>query len=183
MRFRSWAKAIACTLMFCSALVLFHSSTQSAQELDLVEPDFLVLINEYRTESEQCWDGAVWRDWAGHEARELNESASLSLASENHNLYMIEHRCVEHQCEGEASLPDRVTAAGYPSGWTQLLENIAAGQILENAESVFNGWRNSQGHHQAMLNCKMHAIGIARNYSESSEYDWYWTTDFGDLVE
>jgi len=164
-------------------ILIFSPISNSEPSLDSEGVEFLTLINDYRIESDECWNGAVWRAWAGHEARELTESNSLSLAAENHNLYMIEQQCVDHQCEGEAPLPERVTAAGYPSGWTQLRENLGAGQTLERAQSVFNGWRNSPSHNEAMRSCKMQSIGIARNYSENSEYGWYWTADFGDLVE
>ena len=158
------------------------SSTFSSPSLDFAEAEFLDLINEYRAESDQCWNGAVWRAWAGHELRGLAESYSLSVASENHNLTMIDTACVEHQCPGEAPLPERVTDAGYDN-WSKLRENIGAGEGLEEAQDIVRGWRNSEPHNRAMLSCHMVSIGIARNYSSNSEYGWYWTTDFGDVLD
>ncbi|MBD0354501.1 MAG: CAP domain-containing protein [Rubrobacteraceae bacterium] len=58
---------------------------------------------------------------------------------------------------------------------------MAAG--YETAEEVLQGWRNSPSHNHAMLDGNYHAIGIARLHIPGSKFGWYWTTDFGGVVE
>lgn len=73
----------------------------------------------------------------------------------------------------------RMAAFGYmyfPWG-----ENIAAGN--STAQNTFNQWANSPGHRANMLNGSFRAIGIGRAYNPSSPYRWYWTTDFGGVVD
>ena len=171
---------ISCALI--SMFLFMNDSSYSSPELDTEEAEFLVLINQYRVDNLDCWNGTLMRTWRQDESRELTHSLALAVASEDHNLFMIEHACVEHQCPGEAALPERVNATGYQS-WSLLLENIAAGTVLEGATSVFDGWRNSDSHNKSMLHCAIKSIGIARNFSNTSEYGWYWTTDFGDVLE
>jgi hypothetical protein len=43
---------------------------------------------------------------------------------------------------------------------------------------VFNGWKNSSGHNQNMLNPNFKTIGIARVTGSGSTYGVYWVTDF-----
>jgi hypothetical protein len=75
---------------------------------------------------------------------------------------------------------DRMAAEGYDYN-TFKGENIAAG--YETAEEVFRGWRNSPEHNHAMLDGNYHTVGIARVHVPGSKFGWYWTTDFGGVVE
>jgi len=83
----------------------------------------------------------------------------------------------------------RMAAFGYsyyPEG-----ENIAAGN--SDAQSTFSQLQNAcdpdasgnctYAHRQNMLNASYAAIGIGRVYSAGSSYGWYWTTDFGAVVD
>lgn len=142
---------------------------------------FLALINEYRADSDRCWTGERWRHWPGDATRSLSRSTALDRAAENHNAAMIEGGCFSHQCAGEPDLPERVATAGYPGDWRYLSENIAGG--FETAQAVMDGWRNSDSHNRTMLDCRMRAIGIARTNASQTPYRWYWTTDFGDVVD
>ena len=56
-------------------------------------------------------------------------------------------------------------------------ENLAAG--VDSASEAFNLWKGSPGHNANMLNPNFKVIGIARAYSASSTFGWYWSTDFG----
>jgi len=58
-------------------------------------------------------------------------------------------------------------------------ENIAVG--YESAQQSFAAWRNSPSHNAAMLEENYRVIGIARIKLPSSR--WYWTTDFGGVVD
>ena len=57
-------------------------------------------------------------------------------------------------------------------------ENLASGTVLSSAGGAFELWRTSSGHNANMLTASYRQIGIARVYSASSPYGWYWATDF-----
>lgn len=145
------------------------------------EAQFLALINDYRADSDRCWTGERWRSWPSDTSRSLTRSATLDQAAEDHNVAMIEGDCFGHRCDGEPKLSERVEAAGYPSTWRYLSENIAGG--FQRASAVLQAWKDSEGHNRTMLDCRMRAIGIARTEAPQSEYQWFWTTDFGDVVD
>lgn len=58
----------------------------------------------------------------------------------------------------------------YGYSWSALAENIASGQTT--AEQVVNGWMNSKGHRENILNCTYTETGI-------SKVGNYWTQIFG----
>jgi len=145
------------------------------------EATFLSLINDYRADSDQCWTGERWRSWRNDATRSLTRSLTLDDAANAHNSTMAEAGCLAHRCEDEADLPERVEAAGYPSTWSYLSENIAGG--FETAQAVMEAWRNSDSHNRTMLDCRVRAVGIARTEAPQSDYHWFWTTDFGDVVD
>jgi uncharacterized protein YkwD len=60
-------------------------------------------------------------------------------------------------------------------------ENIAAG--FSTAQDVFNAWKNSPGHNANMLDPSFKAIGIGLATVSGSSYTYYWTTDFGGVVD
>lgn len=146
-----------------------------------VELDFLQKINAYRASSAVCWSGRQLVSWPLGSTPKLRLSPALSQAAAQHNLAMIQTNCTDHTCPGEPQLVERVALAGYPSRWNFLSENIAGG--FESADEVFAVWQASPGHNRNMLTCHAHAIGISRVYEPNSLAWWYWTTDFGDVVD
>ena len=74
---------------------------------------------------------------------------------------------------------DLVAAHGYDHN-TQTGENLAAGQ--ESAEATFAQWRDSPSHRELMLDENFKAVGLARAYNVETEYDWYWTAEFGGVL-
>jgi hypothetical protein len=77
------------------------------------------------------------------------------------------------------SASQRMTDFGYTASTRG--ENIAAGYAT--AAAVMQGWKNSPGHNANMLNAAYRAIGIGLAYAPDSPYGWYWTTDFGSVVQ
>jgi uncharacterized protein YkwD len=59
-------------------------------------------------------------------------------------------------------------------------ENIAAGYTTGTA--VFDAWRNSPGHNSNMLGEHYRVMGLARVYTNGSDFGWYWTNDFGGQI-
>jgi uncharacterized protein YkwD len=151
--------------------VAFGASSEAAVYYDLEEEQFLQLINEYRQ------DNGVGP---------LTLSDTLSVASERHSEDMGKYNFFAHDTVKSSYYPalaepwDRMKAEGYAYN-TFKGENIAAG--YETAEEVLQGWRNSPSHNHAMLDGNYNAIGIARVHIPGSKFGWYWTTDFGGVVE
>ncbi len=145
------------------------------------ELEFLQEINAYRASSPVCWNGRQPLPWPAGSTPALQLSPTLSQAAAQHNLAMIQTNCTDHTCPGEPRLMDRVTLAGYSPHWNFLSENIAGG--FETAAEVFAVWQASPGHNRNMLTCGAHAIGISMLYEPNSLAWWYWTTDFGDIVD
>jgi len=60
-------------------------------------------------------------------------------------------------------------------------ENIAAGN--ETGADTFAQWQSSPPHNANMLDANYLVLGVGRAYNASSDYGWYWTTDFGSTIE
>jgi uncharacterized protein YkwD len=168
LRFR-WV-VIAVIAVLLSGFV-FGESSEAESPYDTEEQEFLQIINEYRQ---------------NNGAGPLTLSDTLSVSSERHSKDMGEYGFFAHDTVRSSYYParsrpwDRMAAEGYRYN-TFKAENIAAG--YETAEEVFQGWRNSPSHNHAMLDGNYRAIGIARVYISGSKFGWYWTTDFGGVVE
>ncbi len=151
--------------------VAFGETSDAAVSYDAEEQRFLQLINEYRQ---------------NNGLGPLTLSDTLSASSERHSEDMGEygffaHDTVQSSYYPAASRPwDRMAAEGYDYN-TFKGENIAAG--YETADEVFEAWRLSPTHNSAMLDGTYAAIGIGRANLTGSTFGWYWTTDFGGVVE
>jgi hypothetical protein len=71
--------------------------------------------------------------------------------------------------------------AGYPAFATWTGEDLAAG--FTSTADVLNGWINSPAHYAVLVNPHYQAIGVGRGYATGSAYGWYWTADFGGVVD
>jgi len=136
--------------------------------------NFLTLINNYRAQSG---------------AGALQVSAALENSSTWMSNDLATHNSFSHTDSLGRDPGTRMAAFGYPySPWG---ENIAAGYM--SAQSVFTGWQNAcdpdasgactYAHRLNMLNASYKVIGIGRVYAAGSTYGWYWTTDFGGVVD
>ncbi|HXS96498.1 MAG TPA: PA14 domain-containing protein [Candidatus Limnocylindrales bacterium] len=135
---------------------------------------FLTLINNYR---------------AQNGLRTLQVSATLENASLWMSNDMATMNYASHTDSLGRSTGARLAAFNYT--YTPWGENIAGG--YSDAQSNFTGWLNAcdadasgnctYAHRQNMLNPSFAVIGIGRAYSANSAYGWYWTTDFGGVVD
>ncbi|MEV6683150.1 CAP domain-containing protein [Streptomyces erythrochromogenes] len=105
---------------------------------------------------------------AGCSAVTLN--AQLSSAAQNHSKDMAAHRNMSHTGSDGSNPGVRIRQAGYQG--SGLGENVAMG--YPTAEKVMEGWMNSPGHRQNILNCAFKEMGIGL-----SQPDFYWTQTFG----
>ena len=109
----------------------------------------------------------------------LSIDNQLDQAANFHNDEMVRADMMSHQLPGEADLGERVSATGY--SWTRVAENISAGYTTP--EAVVEGWMNSPGHKENILNPEFIHIGIGYEYAPDKnnafdDYDVYWTQVF-----
>ena len=134
------------------------------RDLEAQEAEFLRLINGYRVSKG---------------LGPLVATRLLGQVAYDHSLDMATHAYFDHADQQGHSPFDRMRAAGYQGGW--MAENIAAGN--DSAAATFDQWKSSPGHDANMLGTHYKAIGIGRAHADASPYGWYWTTDFGDVVD
>lgn len=146
----------------------------STPTLDSDEAAFLTLINNFR---------------AQNGAGALQVSAALQNSSVWMSNDMATNNIADHTDSLGRDPHTRMAAFGYPySPWG---ENILGG--YSDAQSAFNGWMTAcdpdatgkctYAHRQNMLYAGFKVIGIGRVYNPNSAYRWYWTTDFGGVVD
>ncbi|MEX2392231.1 MAG: CAP domain-containing protein [Dehalococcoidia bacterium] len=149
-------------LLLVAAIAVSESPSASADpSLDSEELTFLTLINNYRAENGKLPLVIDTR---------LNAAADwFANDMANDNYWPQSHYDNENPPRSPAQ---RAAAFGFnaPVG-----ENIAGG--FATAQSVFTAWKGSTGHNANMLG-NYAVIGIGRAYSSSSQYGWYWVTDF-----
>ena len=126
---------------------------------------FLGLINAYRT-----------KNGLGT----LALSLTLGAAANHHSNDMASKNYFSHDLIDGTSWSQNISNYGYPTN-TARAENIAAG--YGSAADTFTQWKNSSGHNANMLGSGYNAIGIGRAYKTGSTYGYYWTTDFGNVVD
>lgn len=140
--------------------------TYSEQELAFVR-----ILNEFR---------------ASLGLKPLLISDRISEAARRHSSDMAKYNFFSHYTEASDWFPKgaspwaRMAASGYDYN-TYKGENIAAG--FRTAEAVFEGWKNSPGHYANMVNPNYTVIGIGLVEVPGTKYVWYWTTDFGGVVD
>lgn len=153
------------------AATVLGANSAFANPYDSEEVQFLQLINQYRQ---------------NNGLKPLLLSDMLTVPSERHNEDMAKYDFFAHDTAASSYYPagarpwDRMAAEGYDYN-TYRGENLAVG--YETAEEAFEAWRLSPSHNQAMLDGNYKVVGVARLYSPGSEYEWYWTTDFGGVVD
>jgi uncharacterized protein YkwD len=101
----------------------------------------------------------------------LKHDAQLHTAAYNHSADMSAKNYFDHNSQNGQSFADRIKAAGYV--FTAAAENIAKG--YPTAQAVVQGWMNSPGHRQNILNCAYTEIGVGYVAAGGP----YWTQDFG----
>ena len=134
-------------------------------------------------------------------------NSALASAATGHSELMISHDAQSHQLPGEASLGDRISAAGYDA-WTRLNENIYAyaydpvyahagfyidwgyddedysgSSLRSNWQSLGDGIQDPAGHRIAILNGELSEVGISvlqENNSATQVGPYVVTQNFGD---
>jgi uncharacterized protein YkwD len=111
----------------------------------------------------------IEREKAG--CKPLVHEARLHTAALGHSADMSAKNYFSHDSADGRSFKDRIVATGYR--FSAIGENIAKGQ--RSAAEVVQGWMNSQGHRENILNCSYTQIGVGYVAAGGP----YWTQDFG----
>lgn len=150
---------------FLALVMLFSLNALVHAHGEEAEHAILNLINQYRQQ---------------HGLPTVVISPALNNAAQFHSRWMANNNCFSHQCGLEPDFGQRLLNANYR--WQAGAgENIAAGR--SDAGRIFQLWLNSPSHTQTLLDSRWKAVGISRVYNANSRYRWYWTVDFGDVVD
>ncbi len=101
----------------------------------------------------------------------------LMAAAQAHSEDMALNDFFSHTSLDGTEFWQRILAQGY--NFSIAGENIAAGYTTP--QDVMDGWMNSQGHRENILNCDFQDIGVGYYYlandTGSVNYHHYWTMD------
>lgn len=161
----------ALLLLFVFATPGLRAQTST---LDSEQAAFVTLINNFR---------------AQNGAGPLQVSVALQNASQWMSADMAAKNYFSHTDSLGRTPFARMQSFGYP--YSPNGENVAAGYA--DAQNAFNQWLNAcdpdstgkctYAHRLNMLNPNFRVLGVGRAYNANSTYRWYWTTDFGGVVD
>jgi hypothetical protein len=157
---------LATVLAVVGLLGLFTPQVAEGASLDNAEQELVARINAFR---------------AGRSLPTLVISDTLTAAAKWMSIDMGSRNYFAHTSLDGRSPTQRMADAGYPAFGTWTGEDLAAG--FTSTADVLNGWINSPAHYAVLVNPKYQAIGVGRGYTGGSTYGWYWTADFGGVVD
>ena len=124
----------------------------------------LQLVNDVRARGTRCGGRSFGP------APPVRLSGTLAGVAFGHAADMAQHDYFEHEDLAGRSPADRVKAAGYLEKLVG--ENIAYGPT--SAEEVVQGWLDSPGHCENIMNPEFAEMGIANAAGQSSKRGLYW---------
>jgi uncharacterized protein YkwD len=124
----------------------------------------LQLVNEVRARGTRCGE----RSFAP--ASPVKLSGTLVSVALGHASDMAEHNYFEHEDLAGHSPADRVRAVGYREKLVG--ENIAYGP--KSADEVVQGWLDSPGHCENIMDPRFEEMGIAYAAGRVSKHGLYW---------
>ena len=154
------SNAIHTRLIIFLAITLFIPCVLLAQQ-DIREE---ILLEANKVRAEGCYCGEDYMPPAGP----LKWNTKLERAAIGHARDMYSKEFFDHVGSNGSTLAKRVNAAGYK--WSLIGENLAWG-VLTPKEAV-EGWINSPGHCQTLMNPAFKEIGAAKKGT-------YWVMDLG----
>ena len=158
--------ALASLLAVVGLFVVMTPSLANGASLDSAELELVGRVNEFR---------------AARGLPTLAVSDSLTAAAKWMSADMAVNNYFAHTSQDGRSPTQRMADAGYPALTTWTGEDLAAGYTA--TADVLAGWINSPAHYAVLVNPEYHAIGIGRGFASGSVYGWYWTADFGGVID
>jgi len=136
----------------------------STSQAPILASRALQLVNEARARGARCGERAF------APAPPVKLSGTLANVAFGHAADMAQHDYFEHQDLSGHSPADRVRAVGYPEKLVG--ENIAYGP--KSAEEVVQGWLDSPGHCENIMDPRFAEMGIAYATGHSTKRGLYW---------
>jgi uncharacterized protein YkwD len=124
----------------------------------------LELVNDIRAKGTRCGDRAF------APVAPVKLSSTLSSVALGHAADMAQHAYFEHADLSGHTPAERVRAAGYAEKLVG--ENIAYGP--ESVDEVVQGWLDSPGHCENIMDPRFAEMGIAFSAGQSSRRGLYW---------
>jgi len=128
----------------------------------------LKLANQARSRSRRC-GGKTFSS-----APPLTLAKRLGGAAREHARDMARHNMLAHEGSDGSTPAVRVTREGY--SWRTVGENVASGPTTP--EEVMQGWLDSPGHCENLMNARFTEMGIAYVVDPKSESGVYWAQVF-----
>jgi len=146
-------------LLMASAYVVPPKSQAPVQASRVLQ-----LVNEARARGARCGERSFGS------APPVKLSGTLAEVAFGHAADMAKHNYFEHQDLNGQSPADRVRAVGYREKLVG--ENIAYGP--KSAEEVVQGWLDSPGHCENIMDSRFAEMGIAYAPGQVSKRGLYW---------
>lgn len=171
----------------CGGGATTDTTTSTKDSIEFTKPEhqqILNAINEARTVARDCNDGL---GLVGP-AQPLAWNNELYAASYEHSHDLAQSNTFGHKGSGTHSditgsnngtasiFYERIEANGY-TDYKAVGENIAAGQ--ESIESAMEAWLNSPDHCTNIMSDKFEEVAVAIVSNPDSDYEIYWTQNFG----
>ena len=157
---------LATMLAIVGVLAFLPWSVAQGATLDSSESDLVSRINAFR---------------AAKGLPTLLVSDSLTSAAKWMSTDMSVNNYFAHTSLDGRTPVQRMNDAGYPAFSTWTGEDLAAGYSA--SADVLGGWIASPAHYAVLTNPQYHAIGVGHSYGSGSAYGWYWSADFGGVVD
>ncbi len=132
-------RSLAAALLFASALM--QAGAQEHRDLQPEAKQLLALANQARATA-----GAPPLHW----------DTALAEAALKHTLRMVAEGPIAHQYPGELNVSERAGLTG--AHFNLIEENVA---VASTAAAIHDGWMQSKGHRENMLNPDVDRVGIA----------------------
>ena len=145
------------------------SSSPPPPSSSSLEDQVLVLVNQRRAAGATC-GGTAYPAVAP-----LTLNLQLRNAARAHSQDMATNNYFSHTSLDGRTAAQRIAQAGYAGGYGG--ENIYAGP--STAQAAVDGWMQSTGHCENIMNSRSRVIGIGYAFNQSSTHRHYWTQDFG----
>jgi uncharacterized protein YkwD len=146
-------------------LVLASAYTvPAASQAPLLATRALELVNEVRARGTRCGERSFGP------VAPVKLSGTLADVASGHAVDMAAHNYFEHQDLTGHSPADRVRAVGYREKLVG--ENIAYGP--KSADEVVQGWLDSPGHCENIMDGRFAEMGIAYAAGQASKRGLYW---------
>jgi uncharacterized protein YkwD len=140
------------------------SATPASSQAPVLATRALQLVNEVRARGARCGE----RSFAP--APPVRLSGTLAGVAFGHANDMARHNYFEHEDLAGHSPADRVRAVGYQEKLVG--ENIAYGP--KSADEVVQGWLDSPGHCENIMDPRFAEMGIAYAAGQSSRRGLFW---------